>query len=292
MTALARPASPLPASPSKREFAFAASDHQAISRMVYDELGILLPDGKAQLVYGRVAPRVRACGLDSVAEYVRLIEQDEEERSRMFDALTTNHTSFFRESHHFDDFASRMWPALSQRLASGGRVRLWSAACSSGEEPYTWLMAALGTDKAAAQRLLKADLKMLATDVSPSVLAAARAGRYPAATLRTVPAGLRTAWVKGTGDAQVVDPQLREAVSFRPLNLLGAWPMRGTFDAICCRNVMIYFDEPTKARLQSRLADHLVTGGMLYIGHSERLSPDVARRFDCVGRTAYLKVSA
>lgn len=282
----------LPPSPSKREFAFAAADHQAIARMVYDELGILLPDGKAQLVYGRVAPRVRACGLDSVSSYVRLIEQDEEERSRMFDALTTNHTSFFRESHHFDDFVERMWPGLAQRLANGGRVRLWSAACSSGEEPYTWLMAALGSDRTAAQRLLKADLRMLATDVSPSVLATARAGRYAAATLRTVPAGLRNAWVKGSGDALTVDPLLREAIAFRPLNLLGPWPMRGKFDSICCRNVMIYFDEPTKARLQARLADQLVTGGMLYIGHSERLSPDVARRFECVGRTAYLKVSA
>ena len=280
------------ATDAKREFRFAPADHQAIARMVYDELGILLPDGKAQLVYGRVAPRVRACGLDSVGEYVKLVEQDADERDRMLDALTTNHTSFFRESHHFDDFVERLWPQLAHRLAGGGRVRLWSAACSSGEEPYTWLMAALGSDRAAAQRLLKGDFRLLATDVSPSVLDVARAGRYSAETLRTVPARLRSTWIGGSGTALTVDPLLREAISFRPLNLLGPWPIKGRFDAICCRNVMIYFDEPTKARLQSRLADHLETGGMLYIGHSERLSPDVARRFDNVGRTAYLKVAA
>ncbi|GAA4212412.1 protein-glutamate O-methyltransferase CheR [Sphingomonas endophytica] len=279
----------LPVSAAKREFDFAPADHQKIARIVYDTLGILLPEGKSQLVYGRVAPRVRACGLTSVSAYLAVIEQDEDERNRMLDALTTNHTSFFREAHHFEDFVERMWPTLSQRLASGGRVRLWSAACSSGEEPYTWLMAALGHDRSAAQRLLKGDLRMLATDVSPSVLETARAGRYSADTLRTVPAKLRATWVS---DRLVVDPALREAISFRPLNLLGPWPMKGRFDAICCRNVMIYFDEPTKAKLQARLADHLETGGMLYIGHSERLSPEVAARFDCVGRTAYLKVRA
>ncbi|KTT70712.1 CheR family methyltransferase [Sphingomonas endophytica] len=277
------------ASTDRREFEFAPADHHAIARMVYAELGILLPDGKAQLVYGRVAPRVRACGLTSVAAYLRLIEDDADERGRMLDALTTNHTSFFREAHHFEDFVERLWPTLSQRLASGGRVRLWSAACSSGEEPYTWLMAALGHDRSAAHRMLKHDLRMLATDVSPSVLETARAGRYSADTLRTIPAKLRATWVS---DRLVVDSALREAIAFRPLNLLGPWPMKGRFDAICCRNVMIYFDEPTKAKLQGRLADHLETGGMLYIGHSERLSPDVAKRFECVGRTAYLKVHA
>ncbi len=279
----------LPISSAKREFDFAPADHQKIARIVYETLGILLPEGKSQLVYGRVAPRVRACGLTSVSAYLKVIEDDEEERNRMLDALTTNHTSFFREAHHFEDFVERMWPTLSHRLANGGRVRLWSAACSSGEEPYTWLMAALGHDRSAAQRMLKGDLRLLATDVSPSVLETARAGRYSADTLRTVPPKLRATWVS---DRLTVDPALREVISFRPLNLLGPWPMKGKFDAICCRNVMIYFDEPTKAKLQSRLADHLETGGMLYIGHSERLSPEVATRFDCVGRTAYLKVRA
>jgi chemotaxis protein methyltransferase CheR len=280
------------ASSREREFGFCDADHRAIAAMVYDEIGILLPDGKAQLVYGRLAPRVRACGLTSVGDYVALIGNDSEERSRAFDALTTNHTSFFRENHHFEDFVARMWPTLSDRLAKGGRVRLWSAACSSGEEPYSWLMAALGADKVAAQRVLRGDIRLLATDVSPSVLATAMAGTYSKQTLATVPSSLRTAWVRGRDDALTVDPVLRDAVSFRPLNLLGEWPMRGQFDTIFCRNVMIYFDEPTKERLQSRLADRLVVGGMLYIGHSERLIGAVTRKFESVGRTAYLKVAA
>ncbi|WP_242122079.1 CheR family methyltransferase [Sphingomonas lacusdianchii] len=275
-----------------REFAYTSADHQAVASLVYEEVGILLPDGKAQLVYGRLAPRARACGVESISAYVRLIQSDDVERARAIDALTTNHTCFFRENHHFDDFVARLWPALSARLAKGGRVRLWSAACSSGEEPYTWLMAMLGSDRGAAQRLLKGDLRMLATDVSPSVLATAREGRYSAQTLKTVPPALRNAWVKGKSDALAIDPALRDAIAFRPLNLPGEWPMQGQFDTIFCRNVMIYFDEPTKARLQSRLADRLEIGGMMYIGHSERLVGGVEKRFQCVGRTAYLKVAA
>ncbi|WP_294289714.1 CheR family methyltransferase [uncultured Sphingomonas sp.] len=276
----------------QREFAYEAADHRAVAEIVYGEVGIVLPESKAQLVYGRLAPRVRACGLKSVGDYVALVGRDAAEKVRMIDALTTNHTSFFRENHHFDDFVERMWSNLSARLTSGGRVRLWSAACSSGEEPYTWLMAMFGTDRAGAQRMLKRDIRMLATDVSPSVIATARTGRYAAPTLRTIPDDLRRTWVTGNGDVQAIDPLLRDAISFRALNLLGDWPMRGKFDAIFCRNVMIYFDEPTKARLQARLADQLEVGGMLYIGHSERLLGRVEQRFKCVGRTAYLKVSA
>ncbi|MGT2513006.1 CheR family methyltransferase [Sphingomonas panni] len=140
-------------------------------------------------------------------------------------------------------------------------MRLWSAACSSGEEPYSWLMAMFGTDRAAAQRLLKADLRLLATDVSPSVLNTARAGRYSKETMRTVPASLRSVWTQGEGDQLVVDPVLRDGIAFKPLNLLGEWPFKGRFDTIFCRNVMIYFDEPTKERLLARFAERLEVGG-------------------------------
>ena len=275
-----------------REFEFHAADHRAIATLVYDEVGILLPEGKAQLIYGRIAPRVRACGLGNFTEYVAHIGRDAEERGRAIDALTTNHTSFFRENHHFEDFVERIWPSLADRLAKGGRVRLWSAACSSGEEPYSWLMAMFGTDRAAAQRLLKADLRLLATDVSPSVLNTARTGRYSKETMRTVPASLRSVWTRGEGDGLVVDPVLRDAVAFRPLNLLGDWPFTGRFDTIFCRNVMIYFDEPTKERLLARLGERLEVGGMLYIGHSERLIGPVQDKFRCIGRTAYQKIAA
>jgi chemotaxis protein methyltransferase CheR len=278
--------------PRGREFAFGPDDHAAIARLAYEEAGILLPPAKAQLVYGRLARRVRACGLPGFAAYIELLERDEEERVRAVDALTTNHTSFFREGHHFDHFLAETWPALSARLAAGGAVRLWSAACSSGEEPFSLAMAICGRDRQAASALRRRDLRILATDLSTNILAAARDGRFAPDTVRTVPADLRAAWVQSVGDEAEVRPELRALVAFRHLNLLGDWPMRGRFDAIFCRNVMIYFDEPTKARLQARLAERLAPGGYLYIGHSERLAAEVAPGFRCVGRTIFRKVAA
>lgn len=278
--------------PRATEFAFGAGDHAALSRLAYEEAGIVLPPNKAQLVYGRLARRVRACGLASFAAYIELIESDADERVRAVDALTTNHTSFFRENHHFEHFAADCWPALDKRLAAGGRVRLWSAACSSGEEPYSLLMTLLGADRRRAAALARADFRLLATDLSTDILAAARAGRYSGQTIGTIPADLRAAWLERSDTGGTVRAEMRALAAFRQLNLLGDWPIRNPFDAIFCRNVMIYFDAPTKARLQSRLADHLAPGGYLYIGHSERLAPEVAPRFVNEGRTIFRKVGA
>ena len=274
------------------EFRFEPADHAAISSFVYDAAGILLPPGKMQLVYGRLAPRVRARGLTCFSDYIDLISDDDVERTRALDALTTNHTSFFREAHHFDHFMEHAWPALDQRLATRGKVRIWSAACSSGEEPYSLLMAMFGKERGNGQRLSRTDLRILGTDLSTEILAAAQAGRYSLETASGIPQSLRSIWVSRQGDQAEVHPLIRDRVAFRKLNLLEEWPMRGMFDAIFCRNVMIYFDEPTKERLQTRLAAHLVPGGFLYIGHSERLSASVAPGFRCVGRTTFQKVAA
>ena len=276
-----------------REFAFHDADHQAIAALAYAEAGILLPRSKAALVYSRLARRVRACGVSDFADYIALIEHNAQERACAVDALTTNHTGFFREAHHFDHFRSDVWPALADRLAAGGRCRLWSAACSSGEEPYTLAMAILGRNRAAAARLKGKDLRILATDLSSEIIAAARRGRYGTDAIATIPEALRDAWLdRGDDGAMTMRPEIRPLIAFRSLNLLEDWPMRQPFDAIFCRNVMIYFDDPTKARLQRRLADQLVPGGMLYIGHSERLAPEVAADFTYVGRTAFRKVGA
>jgi chemotaxis protein methyltransferase CheR len=272
-------------------FAFGPADHQAIATFAYDAAGIVLPPAKSQLVYGRLAPRVRACGLTRFADYVALIADDGEERTRALEALTTNHTSFFRERHHFDHFLAEVWPALNRRLGVRGKVRLWSAACSSGEEPYSLLMALFGTAAANGQRLAKSDLRVLATDLSTDILSAASAGSFAPDTAMGVPAPLRSLWMRRDGDRALVHPLIRDRVAFRKLNLLGEWPMRGTFDAIFCRNVMIYFDEPTKETLQRRLAAKLAPGGFLYIGHSERLAASIADSFECVGRTTFRKVA-
>ena len=274
------------------EFHFTPADHQAISAMVHEESAILLPPGKMQLVYGRLAPRVRSCRLTNFADYIALIGHDAKERTAALNALTTNHTSFFRESHHFDHFMEHAWPALEQRLSARGKVRIWSAACSSGEEPYSLLMAMFGKERGTGQRLSRTDLRILATDLSTEILAAAAAGRYALDTAAGVPLPLRSTWMTKVDDRAEVHPLIRDRVSFRKLNLIEPWPIKGRFDAIFCRNVMIYFDEPTKERLQTRLADQLAPGGFLYIGHSERLAASVATRFTCVGRTTFLKNDA
>lgn len=279
------------ASEREMEFAFSASDHRAIADMIYAESGILLPESKAKLIYGRLARRLRACGLEDFPTYLAMIETDAEERARAVDALTTNHTSFFRENHHFEHFRDTLWPGFSQRLASGGRVRVWSAACSSGEEPYSLMMTIAGQDTRAAEKLAAQDFRVLATDLSPSVIATARAGRYSSETTRGMPAAMRSSWCRRVGDQDELHPALRAPIAFRELNLLRNWPMRRPFDVIFCRNVMIYFDEPTKAQLLARFADQLVDGGTLYIGHAERIPPEVAARFHCIGRTAFQKVS-
>ncbi len=273
------------------EFAFSASDHRAIADIIYAESGILLPETKAKLIYGRLARRLRACGLSNFPDYLALIQNDPAERARAVDSLTTNHTSFFRENHHFEHFHDQLWPGFSQRLASGGRVRIWSAACSSGEEPYSLMMTIAGQDVRAAEKLANQDFRVLATDLSPSVIATARAGRYPLDTTRAMPAAMRSTWCRRVGDMDELLPALRNPIAFRELNLLRNWPMRRPFDVIFCRNVMIYFDEPTKAQLLARFADQLVDGGILYIGHAERIPPEVSARFHCIGRTAFQKVS-
>jgi len=278
-------------SPREMEFAFSASDHKAIADLIYRESGILLPDTKAKLIYGRLARRLRACNLDNFPDYLARIANDAEERARAVDALTTNHTAFFRENHHFEHFHRALWPGFAERLAAGERVRVWSAACSSGEEPYSLMMTILGTDKVAAERLAHQDFRVLATDLSPRVIATARAARYPLDTTRALPAAMRAAWCRRDGDMEELAPVLRAPIAFRELNLLRGWPMKRPFDVIFCRNVMIYFDEPTKAQLLERFADQMVDGGILYIGHAERIPPDVSARFRCIGRTAFQKVS-
>ncbi|MDY0959587.1 MULTISPECIES: CheR family methyltransferase [unclassified Sphingomonas] len=273
------------------EFAFSAADHRAIADLIYAESGILLPESKAKLIYGRLARRLRACGLNDFPTYLALVESDAEERARAVDALTTNHTSFFRENHHFEHFRDSLWPEFRQRLAGGGRVRIWSAACSSGEEPYSLMMTIAGQDPRAAEKLASQDFRLLATDLSPSVIATARAGRYALDTTRAMPAAMRSAWCRRVGEQEELHPALRAPIAFRELNLLRGWPMKRPFDVIFCRNVMIYFDDATKARLMGRFADQMVAGGIIYIGHAERIPTEVADRFRCIGRTAFQKVS-
>ncbi|QJU58859.1 protein-glutamate O-methyltransferase CheR [Sphingomonas sp. AP4-R1] len=260
-----------------------------ISEMAYREAGILLPPTKRELVRSRLARRLRDRRLSRFEDYVRLIATDQDERAIAIDALTTNHTGFFREAHHFDHFADGVRDGLLRRADAGQRVRLWSSACSSGEEPYSLAMTLLGPDRRAAAAFLDGDVRILATDLSTTVIARAKAATYPVNGVAAVPRPLASVWLKDVGDEARVDKACAALVHFRMLNLLGDWPMTGQFDAIFCRNVMIYFDDPTKAKLQRRLVERLIPGGHLYIGHSERLIGPAAEQCRPIGNTIYRK---
>ncbi|WP_292961842.1 CheR family methyltransferase [Novosphingobium sp. UBA1939] len=271
---------------------YSVVDFRALSDIAYAHAGIILPEGKAMLVYSRLAPLVRETGCGSFGNYVARLRTDAAEEARAVAALTTNHTFFYREPHHFAHFAEQVRPALVASLEAGRGARLWSAGCSSGEETWSLAMTLLGSEPLAGRRLAGRDLKMLATDLAPHVLRQAEAATYPAKDLEPVPQELRRCWTQEADGMATFSDLTRALVRFRILNLLGPWPMRHPFDVIFCRNVMIYFDAETKEQLVARFADALAPGGYLYIGHSERVTGPAARILRPVGPTIYRKAAA
>ena len=268
-------------------FTLDGADFAAIARMTHAHAGIRLNPGKQQLVYARLVTLVRRLGLEDFPEFVALMQSDAQVRHAAICALTTNHTRLFREDHHYQHFAETARPALVAAAARGRPVRLWSSACASGEEAVSLAMAMLGTDRAEGARLAPHDIAILATDLAPHVLDTARLGSYPADDARDIPDPYRRAWTRIVDDRLTMAPEVRAIVHYRQLNLIDAWPMRSTFDIIFCRNVMIYFDEPTRERLIERFAAVLKPGGYLYLGHSERAVGPAAAAFETVGNTIY-----
>ena len=266
---------------------YGKADFQAVAQIVRDQAGIVLPDGKAMLVYSRLAPLVREAGCGTFAAYIERIGSDQREQTRAVAALTTNHTFFYREAHHFDHFERVVRPELLRRIARKEPARLWSAGCSSGEETWSLVMTLLGPDKSEGRRLAKSDLRVLASDIAEHALRKARAASYPEKDLKAVPSDLVRLWATGEGEQARIAPEAQALVRFRQLNLQGDWPMRGKFDAIFCRNVMIYFDNETKERLVSRFAEALRPGAYLYIGHSERVTGPAAAILQPAGPTIY-----
>lgn len=269
------------------------ADFSFLRSFVYEHCGISLGEHKRQLVQGRLVRRLRAMKLRDFSEYCELLRRDPHgELGELASAISTNVTAFFRESHHFDLLADELLPRWIAEKKHGGRLRIWSAGCATGEEPYTLAMVL-------AEALEKhggtVDAKILATDLSPQALETARKGVYPIERLEGVSAERRRRWfLRGEGQYDqyaCVHPRLRELVSILPLNLLHDWPMQGPFDAIFCRNVVIYFDKPTKQRLFQRYAGLLPDGGYLFLGHSESMY-GLNDNFDLIGRTVYRKRSA
>jgi len=268
------------------EYALQDSDFRKITKLVMDTAGIVLSEKKRAFIHGRLGRRLRILGLADFTEYCSLLESPdgETERHNLINAVTTNHTNFFREPHHFDYLTKTILPTLAESQGTGpGRLRIWSAGCSTGEEPYTIAMTLRGHQPS----LSRWDVKILATDLDTNVVAHAAAGVYDADRLESIPPALRKRFMTARPEGRaVMNDELRSSIMFAPLNLLESWPMKGPFDVIFCRNVVIYFDKPTQRRLFDRYADMLKPDGWLYVGHSESLL-NVTDRFDLVGRTIY-----
>jgi len=242
-----------------------------LRQLLYETCGIRLRAGKEELVRSRLGRRVVDIGAPTFSAYLDRVEngamrREFAELGELVDALTTNQTAFFREPAHFDFFTATVLPAMARGSAP---LRVWSAGCASGEEPFT--IAVLMREHLPPERFAAA--RILATDVSSRALARARAATYGARAVAAIPATLRRRMVDVTssGDRFVVRDELRAIVRFARLNLVRDWPLRGPFDAIFCRNVMIYFDARVRQRLVERFWQMLAPGGHLFVGHSESL---------------------
>jgi len=271
---------------SATEFHLSERDFARIAAIMHADTGIALERSKANLVYSRLAKRLRVLQLTKFDEYCDLVSHPDahEERQAMIAALTTNVTAFFREPHHFEHLKTAILPIAIEELKRGGRVRFWSAACSSGQEPYSIALTILSMLPDAASR----DIKVLATDIDHNMVAKGAAGVYDANLLGGIQPALLQRWFqRGANGAYEVGPELRALVAFRRLNLIETWPMRSKFHAIFCRNVVIYFDHETQMKLWSRMVPLLHGAGALYIGHSERVAGPAATQLVSDGITTY-----
>lgn len=258
-----------------------------IQRIVERETGIALAEGKRHMLQARLGSRLRGMGKSAFQAYLARLQDPDgvTERATLISAVTTNVTAFFREAHHFVLLRDRVLPPLLDPLRKGGRLRLWSAACSTGEE--AWSIAA--TLLLACPDIARLDARILATDIDEQVLQRAEVGEYAPKQAAALQPAQRSA-LFGPSDAGQIRDDLRALVRFRPLNLNGDWPMRGPFDAIFCRNVAIYFPRERQERLWQRCAGLLAPGGWLMLGHSERLTGPAAPAFRCEDITAYRKI--
>ena len=263
---------------------------EAIAGLAQREFGLHITSEKLKMVQSRLRHRLSALQLQNFAAYSDLVcsEQGAAERRYMISALTTNVSHFFREPHHFELLSDTILLGLQQKIAAGERIRIWSAGCSNGQEPYSIAMHLLREEPSIAQ----ADFKILATDIDPKVVAFAQEGLYGEALVKGVSASDKSRFMRAEGDGLRVVDDVRKHISFRELNLQAEWPMRHKFDVMFCRNVVIYFDQNTQERLWPRFHKMLKPGGFLCLGHSERISAPAQFGFKSIGTTAYKKCDA
>lgn len=286
---------------ARREFPFEKRHFSAIAKLLYRLTGISLAEHKTELVYSRLSRRLRDLRMVDFDSYCELLDspEGEQEISFLVNALTTNLTSFFRESHHFDHLGDAFLPQLAAARSgqSKPRLRIWSAGCSSGQEPYCIAMILA---KVLDSNLKRWDARILATDIDTHMVETAERGVYSVDQAAGIPTALRERYCerlreqpggrsgnRSTSSVAMGD-ELRRLITFKPLNLLEPWPMGGPFDAIFCRNVLIYFDRAGRQRIISQFAGLLAPGGLLFLGHSESLQR-TSDGLQQVGPTIYRK---
>ncbi|MBT3197385.1 MAG: protein-glutamate O-methyltransferase CheR, partial [Gammaproteobacteria bacterium] len=254
-----------------REFEFTSDDFNFLREVVTGRTGIVVADEKEDMFYSRLARKVRKLGLTSFRQYCELIRNDRSgvETARLVNAITTNLTSFFRENHHFEYLSGTVLPELENSGVGSRRLRIWSAGCSTGEEPYSIAV----TLCEAGLQTKGWDIQVKATDVNSEVLAQAAEGVYSLERLEGLGSQRLQRWFlkgKGAQDGKMrVKPEVSRMMNFAELNLVSPWSLPEPVDIIFCRNVIIYFDRESKKKLIDRMADNLKDGGYLFIGHSE-----------------------
>jgi chemotaxis protein methyltransferase CheR len=272
-----------------QEFELSDAVFNRLRELVRRHTGIALADSKRELLYGRLARRLRVLELNSFADYCALIESGPGgEVQELTNAITTNLTSFFRENHHFQQLAGEIFPQIEANRAASNRIRLWSAGCSTGEEPYSIAMIM----REALGHLRDWDVKLLATDIDSKVVETAAAGVYGDDRFKGISPERFKRWfapVVGRPNLSQASHELKSLITFKQLNLFDAWPMKGPFDVIFCRNVVIYFDKETQRGLFQRMAELQEPGAWLIIGHSESLF-NVTHRYKLVSRTVYRRL--
>ena len=285
-----RPAAPLVAAPSlptnDREFVFSAADFERVRALIYKHAGISLSPVKQDMVYSRLARRLRARGDKTFSAYLDRAERDPAEWETFVNSLTTNLTSFFREAHHFDILAERL-----KKHAGRNPLRIWCSAASTGEEPYS-----LASTACEAFNTMTPPVQIVATDIDTNVLATAQAGVYGLDRVdRLSRERMQRFFLKGTGSQAGfarVRPELQRLIEFKRINLLEtSWALQGPFDIMFCRNVMIYFDKPTQYAILKRFVPLLKQDGLLFAGHSESFL-HAADLFRSLGRTVYERKDA
>lgn len=275
-------------SKNQREFEYTREDFDFLRKISNEHSGILVPDDKFDMFYSRLSKRVRMHKLANFKQYCQYLKNNhEQEFTEFINAVTTNLTSFFREQHHFDYLKNTVLPEVIKRNSNSRTIKVWSAGCSTGEEPYSIAMTLLENVPSGW------DMKILATDLDTNVLQSAASGVYSNSKVEGLPTNTLKRWFKkGAGqnaNKVKVSKECQALIHFKQLNLMKEWPMKSYFDFIFCRNVLIYFDRETKERLAQRYGNLLVTGSHLFIGHSESLN-QLETDFDLIGKTIYKKV--